>query len=108
MPSPNYDLQAARDLLVQPTTEMKAAGAAVGSQGFDLAHHTYATMIRAMPDAFLQRIIAAAADGNINQMRDAIGGGASHVCRRCHVPYTPRPGQSEDCPACGHDGSDPN
>jgi hypothetical protein len=32
-----------------PTPGMKAAGAAAGGQGFDLAHHTYSAMLTAAP-----------------------------------------------------------
>lgn len=28
----------------------------------------------------------------------------SHKCRECKHEYTPQPGESEDCPICGHNG----
>jgi hypothetical protein len=31
-------------------------------------------------------------------------GPPTHECRHCRWPYTPRSGESEDCPECGSDG----
>ena len=28
----------------------------------------------------------------------------THQCQKCHHAYTPLGGESEDCPACGHNG----
>jgi len=30
-----------------------------------------------------------------------------YECVRCHLQYTPKEGESEDCPACGCDGTLP-
>jgi len=42
--------------------------------------------------------------------RAHIAGGCahSHRCKRCNLPYTPAPNQSEDCPGCGYDGGNPS
>lgn len=42
-----------------------------------------------------------------NEIRDADDHRHSHKCRRCRYAYTPPRNESEDCPACEYDGTEP-
>jgi rubrerythrin len=76
-----YDLTAARNVLDQNSPYSKS-----------------------IPDDVILNMISAGAQPVIDQLTEGFLDGATHLCRKCHFAYTPKPGVSEDCPLCGYDG----